>query len=372
MEEVIGDKVEFIDATWVDTFSTVVVITGFSAGLLHILILFYMDFHKYSMTRVLLGQALCIFVVAVCRICMLLSAKFNYFWGDTLTNWCYVWKAAEIWALGMSNAGSAIMSLVYFRLVRKAWFFDLRLYHIGRDRIAWCMFALLFLCGSVSTGICMSYAKGFLVNRSYCLAVGWNHEENGLHSLWLALCICLPSLVAIVCFSAGAIYFAMLIHRCRDRGLFISSSGGLGSALSHLNNIQTALQYLIISWLVTNSLEIFWVIYYPQSNTSRADKEYYISSVQLTTIQNLTDFLVNLNFFILPRMGYTKGINGFVFSCWKACTIFGGEAYVEKLPKSSTVMRSGKRLYSEVSLSSESNMRLDFNEPMANTSSSFE
>jgi hypothetical protein len=180
----IEDQIVFIDATWLDTFSLIVVTTGFSVGLLHLLILFTLKFHKYSMTRLLAGHGFCIFFVALCRLCMLLPDKFHNTWSHSvLIHWCYWWKALEIWSLGMANTCNTLMRLAYFRLIRKVWHSDLRLYHIGDDMAAWCIFVLLLLVCTVSTGFCMAYTGCFLLSKSYCIAIGSNKMENELHAL---------------------------------------------------------------------------------------------------------------------------------------------------------------------------------------------
>jgi len=209
------------------------------------------------MTRVLLGHGLCIFLMALCRLCMLLLGKFHQAWNPAMIDWCFTLQTGQIWAIGMGNTFNAIMSLAYFRLIRKACVGDLRLYQIGSDAAAKYIFLLLLLFCTVSTGVCMSYAGAFLVNRNYCLAVGASYENNELFSLWLALGVCVPSLFAFGCFIAGATYFALLKHKYKNRELTLATSGGMGTALAHLNNIQTALQYLIISWFCTNFLDVF-------------------------------------------------------------------------------------------------------------------
>jgi len=372
MDKIIGEKIEFISNTWVDTFSVIVVILGFLSGLLHVILLFCMQFHKFSMTRLLIGHGLSIFLVAVCRLGMLLSVKFQKMGGHWLIYWCYTFKTGEIWAIGMSNSCSAIMSLAYFCLIRKIWVNDLnKIYQIGKERVVCYTFVTLFLFNIVSTVLCISYVGAFMVNSNYCLAVGVNYRNNELYSLWLALCICLPSLVAIGCFLAGASYLTLLNHRCKDGPLQLATSDGMGTALSYLNNIQAALQYSIISWLCTNSLYIFWVIYYPESNDSFNDGEYYLASAQFTTMQNLTDFTVNLHFFILPRMGYRRGITELLEVCFSGTgNTYGGSASSEN--RSTSVTTFTQVSVSKGSLSRDTTPRLELSEPLLRTSSSCE
>jgi len=162
----------------------------------------------------------------------------------------------------------------------------------------------------------MNFTGRFLINGSYCLAVGSDGRSHDQFSFWLAFCICCPALVAIGFFIVGATYLAIINYRSRERGSRASghSSFGLGTALAHLNNMEHALKYSIISWFVTNFLDIFWVVYYPHSNNSNLDGQYYLASAQFASLQNLTDCLVNLHFFILPRLGYRKGLS-FLFCC---------------------------------------------------------
>jgi len=162
----------------------------------------------------------------------------------------------------------------------------------------------------------------------------------------------------------------MLKTRIGERRLLVGASGGMGFALGHLNNVQFALQYSIISWFFTNFLDVFWLIYYPQSSKSSKDAEYYLASSQFTTIQNLTDFTVNLHFFILPRMGFLAGIKELVDWCFKGvCAMFGGSTSFEYLPSTATMIRSNKMLLATESLSEEISAGVELNEPQIPTSS---
>jgi len=314
MAENVWQKVQFVNSYWEDCFSVTVVIIGFTTGIVHIFLLFWAGLHKYSITRLMLGNGIFIFLVALCRLMMLIVAQssndqISGRWNrHTLVEWCYVWKMVEIWAIGLANTCNAIMSLAYFRLIKKAWKQDLRTYWIGRDRTAIFFCISLFLICTVTTALCMIFTGLFIINGSYCLAVGSSTVDNNLFSLCLALCICSPAAVAIGFFIAGAVYLGMLNHKTRD-SITNSSSYGMGSTLGHLNNVQAALQYSIISWFVTNCFDIFWVIYWPVSTTSNVDSQYYLVSAQYATLQNVTDFLVNLHYFILPRLGYTRGFS---------------------------------------------------------------
>jgi len=147
----------------------------------------------------------------------------------------------------MGNTFNAIMSLAYLRFIKKAWLADLKLYHIGKDVAAWFLFVLLFVFCIASTGICLSYTEGFLVDEGYCLAAGAIYKENKQFVLWLALCMCVPSLVAVVFFVAGTTYLTLVHRRCTTGESVGDFSSGLGFVLAHLKNIQIALKYLIIS-----------------------------------------------------------------------------------------------------------------------------
>jgi len=164
----------------------------------------------------------------------------------------------------MANIFNAIVSLIYFRLMSKAWFGDLRLYQVGKDAVAWFIFVLLLIFCTAAAVRSMSYAGAFLVNNSNCLAAGSSQKQDMLSALWLALCVCLPSLVAVSFFLAGTTYLTLLNHRSNDSALRIGSSSTTEFILAaHLKNIRVALKYLIVSWFCTNSLDIFWMIYYP-------------------------------------------------------------------------------------------------------------
>jgi len=356
MEEV-EVKIEFIHIGWVETFSAIVLIIGVSVGLLHLLIMFLTGFHKFPMTGVLLGHGVCIFLVALWRLCMLLSVWFHNVWGYALINWCYGLKTGETWALGMANTFNAIMSLAYFRLMRKAWLRDLRLYQIGKDPAAWCIFVCLLIFCTAATATSISYAGAFLVDSSNCLAVGSSQRRDLLSALWLALCVCLPSLVAVSFFWAGTTYLVLLSRRYKHSELNIASSSPTISIVSHLKNIHLALKYLIVSWFCTNSLDIFWLIYYPLSNKSVTDGEFYLASGQLVTLQNLTDLIVNLNFFILPRMGYLKGISELLMRCCMSTS--GGE----NDSRSTSMTSSTKPITLRVSVSTG----VELNEPLLQT-----
>jgi len=314
MNEYVGQMIRFVNSDWADTFSVTVVIVGFTTGIVHIILLFWAGLHRYSITRLMLGNGIFIFLVALCRLVMLIVAQSSHEkitgrWGhQTLVKWCFIWKMGEIWAIGLANTCTTIMSVAYFRLIQNAWKRDLRTYWIGRDRTAIFLSILLFIISTVSTAFCMKYTGLFIINGSYCLAVGIGNTDDNFFSLYLALCICCPAIVAIGFFIAGAVYLAMLNHRNRDSITNICSRE-LGSALEQLNNIQSALQYSIISWFVTNFFDIFWVIYWPLSSNSSLDSMYYLVSAQYATLQNVTDFLVNLHYFILPRLGYAKGLS---------------------------------------------------------------
>jgi len=136
----------------------------------------------------------------------------------------------------MGNTFNAIMSLVYFRLIKKARFADLKLYQIGKDAAAWFIFVILFLFCTASTAVCLSYTGGFLVDGGYCLSAGAIYKKSKLFVLWLALCMCLPSLFTVGFFFAGTIY--LKLH---------TVSNDLGPVLVHLRHIQIALKYSIIS-----------------------------------------------------------------------------------------------------------------------------
>jgi len=327
-----------------------------------------MGFYKFPITRVLLGHGLCIFFVALCRLSMLVSSRFRVAWGHEAINWCYVLKAGEIWGLGMGNTFNAIISLAYFRFIKKAWLADLKLYHISKDAAAWFIFVLLFLFCTASTAVCLSFTEGFLVDEGYCLAAGAIYKENKQYVLWLALCMCVPSVIAVFFFVVGTTYLTLFYRRFTTRESKSGLSSGLGFVLAHLKNIQIALKYLIISWFLTNSVDIFWLIYYPQSNNSSNDTEYYLASAQFTTIQNMTDFIVNLNFFILPRMGYSDGITEFLASCMTA------SAMVEESASSEHRLRTRRRTQvpiARVSICTDTTLGVELNESLLGTPSNF-
>jgi len=369
MEEVEG-KIEFIHSSWEYTFAAVAVTIGFSIGLLHVLIMFFMGFHKLPMTGVLLGHGMCIFFVALWRMCMLLSAQFDGFWGYTIVNWCYWLKTGEIWALGMANTFNAIMNLVYFRLMRKAWFRDLELYQIGKDTVAWYIFVLLLIVCTAATVTSMSYSGAFLVKNSNCLAAGSSQKRDMLCALWHALCVCLPSLLAVSFFLAATIYLTLLNHRSKKSELRNGSSNSTESILAHLNNIQVALKWLIVSWFCTNSFYMFLLIYNPLSNNSFTDAEYYLASAQLVTLQNLTDFIVNLNFFILPRMGYREGISELLTRCCRSTS--GRPLFAENDSTSTTcrsTTRSTKMIILRKSISASTTQGVELNESLLESKS---
>jgi len=338
MTEDIDQIIDFMGATWVDSFSITVVIFGFIIGLLHIFLLFWAGFHKYPITRLLLGNGIFIFLVALCRLMMLIVAQTAKSWEhDRLVEWCFIWKTGEVWSIGVANTCNAIMSLAYFRLIKLAYSESLQMYAIGKDGAAFFLFVLLLLVCTITTAFCMNYAGRYIINGSYCLAVGSDNRSDDLFALHLALCICCPALVTIGFFTASAIILALLNRKDKTRRGKVSSIG-MGSSLQHLNNIEAALKYSIISWLCTNFLDIFWVIYYPHSSNSNLDGQYYLASAQYATLQNVSDFLVNLHYFILPRLGYPEGISVLCRHC-KA-----DELVDEEMSKSDNVPRavSGK------------------------------
>jgi len=149
--------------------------------------------------------------------------------------------------LGMANTLNAVKSLGYFRLIRKAWLVDFRLYQIKKDAIAWLLFFVLFFFCSYATGVCMSHVEGVIVGRSYCLAVGIVYEDKMLSALWLALCSCIPSFVTLCYFLLGATYLASLKNRNAERGLEPETPRSTGTTLGHLISIQAALKYSVIS-----------------------------------------------------------------------------------------------------------------------------
>lgn len=340
--ESIGKDIHFTDSSWVDTFSEIVIISGFSIGLLHVCLSFWLRFHKFSITRVLFGHGIFIFLVACCRLCMLVSALNHKVWAPFLITWCYAWKFGEIWAVGMANTCNAIVSLAYFRLIRKAWLKDLRGYEMGKDAAAYVIFFLMLIFCTVATGLRMSYVEAFIVTKSCCLGIGANYRENELSALWLALCICIPSFVGLGCFLTGATYLALLNQRAKKSHVQLGTSGGK-ELIAHLKSIQAALQYTIISWVFTNSLYIFWVIYYPQSSNSLSDREFYLASAEFTTLQNLTNLIVNLHFFMLPRMGYQRGIRELLRFCYTAASngLKGAESSLSEIRSTNVPMSKG-------------------------------
>jgi len=242
MEEVEG-KIEFIHSSWEYTFAAVAVTIGFSIGLLHVLIMFFMGFHKLPMTGVLLGHGMCIFFVALWRLCMLLAAQFHDFWSYAILNWCHWWKTGEIWALGMANTFNAIVGLIYFRLMSKAWFGDLWSYQVGKDAVVWVIFVLLVIFCTAATVKSMNYTGAFLVDNSNCVVAGSSQKRNMLCALWFALCVCIPLLVAVSSFLAGSIYLTLLNHRSKDSELRIGSSSPTEFILgAHFKNMQVALK----------------------------------------------------------------------------------------------------------------------------------
>jgi len=370
MGEFNGGKIEFINSNWIDTFSFVVIILGVSIGLLHMLIMLCIGFHKFPVTRILFGHGLCLFVVALCRLCMLLSSQFHNVRGHAFINWCYAWKTGEIWALGMSNTFNAIISLAYLRLMKIAWCGSLRVYSIGKDRVAWYVFVILFLSCTAGTGISISSEGAFLVNKSYCLGVGTTQKRDML--LGIALCICFPSLIAAGFFLAGASYLTLLNHRSKNIKLRHGSFSTMESILVRLENVKVALKYLMISWFCTNFLNIFWLMYYPQSKKSLTDAEYYLVSAQFVTLQNLTDFMVNLNFFILPRLGYHEGIIDWLTRyCVTKRISPRGSASAENHLRFTTATRLTRTTISRESWRSETIPGVELNESLLQTPSDF-
>merc|ERR1719513_432135 len=216
----------------------------------------------------------------------------------------------------------------------------------------------------------MSYAGAFLVDNSNCLAAGSSQRRNMLSALWLELCVCLPSLVAVSFFLAGTTYLTLLNHRSKDSELRSGSSSQTEFVLAaHLKKIQVALKYLIVSWFCTNSLDIFWMIYYPLSKNSFTDGEYYLASAQLVTLQNLTDFIVNLNFFILPRMGYLEGIIELLTRCCRSTsgTLFAEIDSTSITPTSTT--RSTTTFNLRKSISANTTQGVELNESLLESKS---
>jgi hypothetical protein len=329
-------------------------------------ILFLFGFCKFPITRILVGHDLCIFLVALCRFCMLLSARFH---DAEVINCCYVLKAGEIWGLGMGNTSNVIVSLAYFRFIKKAWLLELKIYKIGKDSAAWVTFVLLFLFCTTSTAVCLSYAGGMHVDEGYCLAIGANQTENNkLFVIWYALCLCVPSLFAIAFFFAGMRYLRLYFNRCESMGGFNS---GWEFVLTHLKNIQIAQAFLNISWFLSNFFCIFWLIYYQQTNDSPNYKEYYLASAQFTTIQNFTDFIVNLNFFILPRMGYS-GVTEFLTTCCMCADAASEEsATSENCSRANRRTTSTKISISRASILTDTTLGTELNEFLLETSSNF-
>jgi len=147
----------------------------------------------------------------------------------------------------MGNTLNAILSLTYFHLVKKAWFVDLRVYHICKDMTAWSIFVLLLVFCTASTAVSLSYSGGFLVDEGYCLASGMIYKKNELYVVWVALGMCLPLLVVIGFYSAGTKYLSLYNRRCTRRGSNDSGSRDGGSILFYLKNIRTAVKWYIIS-----------------------------------------------------------------------------------------------------------------------------
>jgi len=262
------------------------------------------------------------------------------------------------------------MSLIYFRLMRKAWFGDLRVYQVGKDAVAWFIFVLLLIFCTAATVTSMSYAGAFLVNNSSCLAAGSSQKRDMLSALWHALCVCLPSVLAVSFFLAATIYLTLLNHRSKDSELRIASSNPTESILAHLKNIQVALKWLIVSWFCTNSLDIFLLIYYPLSNNSFTDAEYYLASAQLVTLQNLTDFIVNLNFFILPRMGYREGISELLTRCCRSTSERPLFAEIDStLTTCTSTTRSTKTIILRKSISANTTQGVELNESLLESKS---
>jgi len=87
------------------------------------------------------------------------------------------------------------------------------------------------------------------------------------------------------------------------------------------------------------------------------------------TLQNLTDFIVNLNFFILPRMGYRDGIRELLRrSCTSEGTISEGPVSSESESRSTSKTRYTKTIILRDSVSA---LEVELNESLIQTKSDF-
>jgi len=111
------------------------------------------------------------------------------------------------------------------------------------------------------------------------------------------------------------------------------------------------------------------MIYYPLSNNSFTDGEYYVASAQLVTLQNLADFIINLNFFILPRMGYWKGISELLKRCCRC--ISGRQVLVENDSTSTSRTGSTETIILRKSISANTSQGVELNEPLLESKSEF-
>jgi hypothetical protein len=114
------------------------------------------------------------------------------------------------------------------------------------------------------------------------------------------------------------------------------------------------------------------LIYYPQSNNSSRDTEYYLASARFTTVQNVTDFMVNLNYFILPRMGYSEGITEFLSSyCSSAGAMSGESAASENRSRSLSRVRFTRVPMASGSICKDNTQDVELNESLLETPSDF-
>jgi len=117
-------------------------------------------------------------------------------------------------------------------------------------------------------------------------------------------------------------------------------------------------------------LDILWFSYYPQAANYLTDAEYYLASSQLATMQNLTDLIINLHFFILPRIGYSMGITEVFKTCCKGTSHPGNPASSGNRSSSQT----GKSLNihnSKQPLLVDTNLGVDLTQPLLGSPSSF-